>query len=322
MSKNTNLEHLYNTELKPHLSGLDNKRIQIINKIKSYALFSILPLALAFYFTINFQNPLPIIGVLGIFILLLFFKINPLWKEYRGQFKEQVIREIINFIDNSLNYHPADKITRDEFMKCGIFRTHIDRYTGDDFVEGKIKSTQMEFSEVHAEYKTTTVDSKGRTTTHWHTIFKGLLFSADFNKEFNVKTYVLKDTAEKMFGFLGTKLQKMNKSRGELVKLEDPEFESEFAVYSDDQIESRYILSPSLMEKILSFKKQTNKNIQLSFVDSRLYVAIPYSKALFEPRLFGDMINFSDIQEYHDDLNLVISIAETLNLNTRIWTKK
>ena len=76
------------------------------------------------------------------------------------------------------------------------------------------------------------------------------------------------------------------------------------------------------MEKILSFKKQTNKNIQLSFVDRRLYVAIPYSKALFEPRLFGDMINFSDIQEYHDDLNLVISIAETLNLNTRIWTKK
>ena len=121
---------------------------------------------------------------------------------------------------------------------------------------------------------------------------------------------------------VNSKLQKMNKSRGELVKLENTEFESEFAVYSDDQIESRYILSPSLMEKILSFKKQTNKNIQLSFIDSRLYVAIPYSKALFEPRLFGDMINFSDIQEYHDDLNLVISIAETLNLNTRIWTKK
>ena len=78
------------------------------------------------------------------------------------------------------------------------------------------------------------------------------------------------DTAEKMFCFIGTKLQKMNKARGELVKLENPEFESEFAVYSDDQIESRYILSPSLMERILSFKKQTKKSIQLSFIDSRL----------------------------------------------------
>ena len=60
-----------------------------------------------------------------------------------------------------------------------------------------------------------------------------------------------------MFGFLGTKLQKMNKGRGDLVKLENPEFESEFAVYSGDQIESRYILSSSLMERILSFKKQS-----------------------------------------------------------------
>jgi len=322
MPEKINLEHLYNTELKPKLSKLDNQRIAIINKIKRFIVISILPVALSIYLSINFQHPLPTIIVAGICVLISFFKISPLWKEYRSQFKEQVIREIIKFIDSSLSYSPTDKISQSEFVKCGIFRTGIDRYRGDDFVKGTIESTQMEFSEVHAEYKTTTVDSKGRRRTHWHTIFKGLLFSADFNKEFNVKTYVLTDTAEKMFGFIGTKLQKMNKARGELVKLENPEFESEFVVYSDDQVESRYILSPSLMERILSFKKQTKKSIQLSFIDSRLYVTVPYSKALFEPKLFGEMINFSDVQEYHNDLSLVISIAETLNLNTRIWTKK
>jgi len=322
MPEKINLENLYNTELKPKLSELDNQRIAIINKIKRYILLSIIPVALSIYFSISFQNPLPTIILVGIFILISFFKISPLWKEYRSQFKEQVIREIIKFIDSSLSYSPTKKISQSEFVKCGIFRTGIDRYRGDDFVNGTIGSTQMEFSEVHAEYKTTTIDSKGRRRTHWHTIFKGLLFSADFNKEFNIKTYVLTDRAEKMFGFIGTKLQKMNKARGELVKLENPEFESEFAVYSDDQIESRYLLSPSLMERILSFKKQTKKNIQLSFIDSRLYVTVPYRKALFEPKLFGEMINFSDVQEYHNDLSLVISIAETLNLNTRIWTKK
>ena len=322
MPEKINLENLYNTELKPKLSELDNQRIAIINKIKRYILLSIIPVALSIYFSISFQNPLPTIILVGIFILISFLKISPLWKEYRSQFKEQVIREIIKFIDSSLSYSPTEKISQSEFVKCGIFRTGIDRYRGDDFVNGTIGSTQMEFSEVHAEYKTTTIDSKGRRRTHWHTIFKGLLFSADFNKEFNIKTYVLTDRAEKMFGFIGTKLQKMNKARGELVKLENPEFESEFAVYSDDQIESRYLLSPSLMERILSFKKQTKKNIQLSFIDSRLYVTVPYRKALFEPKLFGEMINFSDVQEYHNDLSLVISIAETLNLNTRIWTKK
>ena len=73
---------------------------------------------------------------------------------------------------------------------------------------------------------------------------------------------------------------------------------------------------------ILKRLELLKKSIQLSFVDSRLYVTVPYSKALFEPKLFGEMIDFSDVQEYHNDLSLVISIAETLNLNTRIWTKK
>jgi len=322
MTESINLEHLYNTELKPKLSKLDAQRVEIVSTIKKYFGFSILPIAVSIYLAINLQNPFPAIIAVGGSLLFSFYKINPLWKKYRAEFKEQVIKEIIKFINSSLSYSPTEKISQGEFVKCGIFKTQIDRYRGDDLVRGTIGSTQMEFSEIHAEYKTTTVDSKGRRRTQWHTIFKGLLFSADFNKDFNVKTYVLTDTAEKMFGFLGTKLQKMNKSRGELIKLEDPEFESEFAVYSEDQVESRYILSPSLMDRILSFKKQTNKNIQLSFVDSRLYVTVPYSKALFEPKLFGEMIDFEDIQEYHSDLNLVIGIAENLNLNTRIWTKE
>jgi len=322
MSNNQNLESLYNSELKPKLAELNNQRADIVNKIKKFALYSIIPILISIFVSIEMQLPIPTIIVVGLSVLISFFKINPLWKEYYKQFKEQVIREIIRFINDGLSYSPSDKMSQNKFVKCGIFRTGIDRYRGDDYVQGKIDSTHIEFSEIHAEYKTTTVDSKGRTQTHWHTIFKGLLFSADFNKNFNATTYVLTDTAEKMFGFLGTKLQKMNKGRGDLVKLEDPEFESEFAVYSGDQIESRYILSPSLMERILSFKKQTKKGIQLSFVDSRLYVTVPYGKDLFEPKLFGDIVNFNHIQEYHNDLSLVLDLIQTLNLNTRIWTKE
>ena len=322
MSDTKNLESLYNSELKPRLSELNNQRASIVNKIKSFALYSIVPIIISIFISIQIQLPIPTIIIIGLSVLISFLKINPLWKEYYKQFKEQVIREIIRFIDDDLSYSPSEKMSQNKFEKCGIFRTGIDRYRGDDYVQGKINSTDIEFSEIHAQYKTTTVDSKGRSQTQWHTIFKGLLFSADFNKNFNTTTYVLTDTAEKMFGFLGTKLQKMNKGRGDLVQLENPEFESEFAVYSGDQIESRYILSPSLMERILAFKKQTKKGIQLSFVDSRLFLTVPYSKDLFEPKLFGDIVNFNHIKEYHNDLSLVIDLIETLNLNTRIWTKE
>ena len=109
--------------------------------------------------------------------------------------------------------------------------------------------------------------------------------------------------------------------RDQLVKLEDPEFEKHFVVYSKDQIEARYILSTSLMRRIVDFKKKTKKDIHLSFVGSKVYVAISYVRDLFEPRVFQTLLSFEPIQQYFEDLSLAIGIVDDLNLNTRIWTK-
>lgn len=54
-----------------------------------------------------------------------------------------------------------------------------------------VGSTSIEFSQVHAEYKTETThrDDDGHETTdeHWHTIFQGIFFIADFNKDFRTQ---------------------------------------------------------------------------------------------------------------------------------------
>ena len=69
------------------------------------------------------------------------------------------------------------------------------RYTGDDYVKGKIGDTYIEFSEIHSEYKT-----QNNKQTTWHIIFKGLFFIANFNKNFKSETLVLPDVAQKAFG--------------------------------------------------------------------------------------------------------------------------
>ena len=317
----TNFRELYSTTLIPKLTELDKTRKSILDLIKKHILISLVPLGIFGYISVLYETPIPI-GIVAVACIgYAFYKINPLWSSYYSAFKQQVIKQIIHFIDDTLTYSPTDCISRGRFEECGIFRTHIDRYSGDDLVTGKIDSTDMKFSEVHAEYKTQTTDSKGRTQTHWHTIFKGLLFSADFNKHFSVSTYVLTDTAEKLFGSFGTKFQKFS-GHGDLVKLEDPEFEKSFVVYSSDQTEARYILSSSLMKRILDYKIKSKKNIQLSFISSRLFVAVPYGKDLFEPKLFGEITDFESVEEYYNDLKLVLELIEDLNLNMRIWTKE
>ncbi|MDF1575544.1 MAG: DUF3137 domain-containing protein [Bacteroidales bacterium] len=166
-----------------------------------------------------------------------------------------------------------------------------------------------------------TSGSGSKQKKQYTTIFKGLFFVADFNKHFYGHTLVLPDTAEKMLGKLGHSLQAFS-SRGELIKLEDPEFEKEFCVYSNDQVEARYILSPSLMQRIVEFKRKWNTKVYLSFGDSKVYIAIKMNKNLFETRLFKSIVDYNFIEENIRFLVLLTGIVEDLNLNTRIWTKK
>ena len=157
-----NFRELYSTTLIPKLTELDKTRKSILALIKKHILISLVPLCIIGYISFLYETPIPIGIVVVACIGYAFFKINPLWSSYYSAFKQQVIKQIIHFIDDTLIYSPSDCISQGRFEECCIFRTHIDRYRGDDLVTGKIGSTDMKFSEVHAEYKTTTTDSKGR----------------------------------------------------------------------------------------------------------------------------------------------------------------
>jgi hypothetical protein len=107
----------------------------------------------------------------------------------------------------------------------------------------------------------------------------------------------------------------------DLVKLEDPAFEKQFVVRASDQVEARYVLSPALMARMLDFKNQTGRDVQFSLVGSNIYVAIPFSSDLFEPKLWSSGLDMARIRTYFDAIEMTARIVEALNLNTRIWTK-
>jgi len=290
---------------------LERDRKKVANKILGFSFLVILIGGILIYF-VGFGRVLQVVialtvaGISGIYYYVS--------KDYRKKFKEQIIQPIIHFIDPILVYSSTNYISKNLYLESKLFKQYPTTYKGDDHVAGKIGETSIEFSELDTKYTTGT--GKNRHTV---TIFKGLFFTSDFPKKFKTETFVLPDTAEKLFGFLGKKLQSWNKSRGDLIRLEDPEFEKEFVVYGESQVESRYILSTSLMKRILDFKKKTGRNIYLSFVNNRMNLAVSFKKNLFEPRIFRTVIKFEPIQEYFENLQLMIGIVDDLNLNTRIW---
>ncbi|MDX1295094.1 MAG: DUF3137 domain-containing protein [Sulfurimonadaceae bacterium] len=319
MKSISDLTDFYYEELYGDLKELDEQREKIAKKL--IFIFIILVIAAAAIMLVifnesgGFNDGIIFVGFAAAAIGAFIKKF--MTADYTDSFKLKIIKPLIHAIEDDLIYTPKDCVSETLFKRSKIFRHRIDRYNGNDLVTGHIDGVKMRFSDVHAEYKTK--DSKGRTS--WHTIFNGLFIVAEFNKHFKGKTIVLPDQAEKLFGSLiGKWLQSKNVTREKLIKMDDPAFEKSFVVYGSDQIEARYILTHSMMKRLLDFKKRSKENIFISFVGSNIHIAISGGDR-FEPAVFKSLLSYKQAMAYIATLKLAIGIVEDLKLNERLWSK-
>ncbi|MHA4893663.1 DUF3137 domain-containing protein [Pedobacter sp. PWIIR3] len=248
-------------------------------------------------------------------------KASQKFNEYRHEFKQRVIGAALKSIDNSLELQYEKGLSEGNFVASQLFTQRPDRYKSQDQVYGSAGSTKFSFSEVHAEYKTVTQTKNGRQE-HWHTILKGIVFCADFNKHFNGTTVVRpKDFGAAIGAWISDKVSIFSSSDKELVKLENTDFCNTFVTYSTDQVEARYILTPAMMERLCELDHKTKETISVSFTDSYVYIAFPLSKDYFEPPVFKSLLDGNFLEEDLGVIRFMYEIINELDLNTRIWGK-
>lgn len=320
MKTTSELTDFYYKELYPSLSELEKSRKGIVSRLKFYGTMGFVACAIAVMWlgkNVGLAHPLTFITLIGS-VGIGGFVYRYMTADYAKDFKSGVISPLIGAIDPLLHYDAEQLVSRRLFERSLLFPHSIDRYSGNDYVKGTVDGVSLEFSDVHAEYETR--DSKGRT--QWHTLFRGLFLVAEFNKHFKSRTVVLPDQAEKAFGSLiGGWLQSNNFSRDDLIRLDDPEFEKHFVVYSNDPIEARYILSHSMMKRLLEFQKKVPHPIHVSFIQNHIHVAIGTGKDLFEPSVFTSLLDYKQAMEYIQMLRLTIGIVEELKLHEKLWSK-
>jgi hypothetical protein len=324
-----NFDAYYAREIRPVLKKLERKRKRLVMKLGALALCIGAVGAGVLVLMAVLGAPLVAIFVAAsccfvVSTLLIWLFKNHWAKSYTVLFKKYVISSVVRFFDMGLSYEAGSKVSSRFFSTSGMFDDQPDRYQGGDKVHGKLGETAIQFSEVHAEYEQESYDSEGRRQTSWVTIFKGLFFVGDFNKEIKGLTVVHPDIAERLFGRLGKSLQSLVTvgHKTQIVKLEDPEFEKYFVVYSTDQVEARYILSSSLMQRLVAFREVTGHGLHLSFRGDKVYVGISSDHDMFEPRVFRTVYSRKLIKTYVADMAMAIGVVEELNLNRRIWTKR
>ena len=142
--------------------------------------------------------------------------------------------------------------------------------------------------------------------------FRGLVVEFDMNKNFKGHTifHENSNTAKKI---------PINKTQYQKVNLESVTFEEKYNVYSTDQIEARYLLTPSMMERIENLKFTFKaKYVRGSFKANKLTLAIHTGKDMLA---MGSDYKDSDsntFQELYDEMISILKIVDVLKLNEHI----
>jgi|GEM_PF-6077407 len=361
MKTEDELQLFFDSQIKPKLKSLETWRIKVLIRAIITDILFAPPFLLAFFGLIAFMTGAAITGKMSLgstlqmviwlssVSLIFFMPYCMLWRilRYRSTsakkpdgeaislnrknellYKKLVIGKLVEFISPDLKYEPqAAEVSGREVLKGEIFPHTIfypEGYTAEDFIEGRIGNISVRFFEISGKdaIKPLAYSDSGHRTAidlngfPWETFsFHGMLGETDFNKSFNGHTLVCSGTGI-------TRSQWMRASGRQRVRLEDPEFNRYFAVFSTDQITARYILSTALMKRITDYRKKVGRKIYLSFTENRLHVAVSHRKDQFEFNIYSSLYNFGRIKEFFTDLTIITDIIDALNLNTNIWLKE
>ena len=257
-------KHILRREVFTKLKPFEEKR-QKYNRNLGIGLLipiilSILYIVLAMLYKFNLNINLFIILGAAYFGIRHFFK-KKLENEIKGQIMPLLMKAIPGF-----EWTLSEVITMAETAKVDLFplnpRTTV---SSDDNFKGTYRGVDVAITE--SKYSYTTGSGKNRRTV---VVFSGAIVRLKMNKIFEGMT-IIRPKGKTSF---------VNKL--EEVKLEDVDFHKHFRVYSTDQIESRYLLTTSFMDRFKDIMDAfSTDKIYCSFCEDYVYIAPWSSKDLF-----------------------------------------
>ena len=305
------MEEHYNSKVVPVLTELDKERIKTHNSAMMMQFFIAL---LGAFITITLVVALsPISVIFGIILTIIIMVVA--WKAETKHFvldaKKTLVGGVVSFFD--WNYSP----TSDEpaifkrLRQLRLFR-NFDSKSFSDKIDGTAFGRNFSLTEIfltRTETRTTT-DSNGNTQTERYTVtvFNGCLISIDVAEKFLEETIVLR----RGFLFNPKKIKRLKR-----VGLVSSKFEKTLNAYSSDQVEARYLLTPTLMEQIIAFEKSLKgKNLRFAFIDQHLHIVVETGNRFEFKNIGNSLLAKSRITTLLREIEATFDLIEGLIVKT------
>ena len=142
--------------------------------------------------------------------------------------------------------------------------------------------------------------------------FRGVLVEFEMNKNFEGHTFILERAVT-------SSTIKFDQAKFEEVKLEDAEFAEKYIVYSDNQVEARYVLTTAFIERFKNMKTAFKaKFIRAAFKDGKITIAIDAGRDLFQMASLDKDTDSNTFTELFDEILSVLELINVLKLNQKI----
>lgn len=305
-----NFDDFYDIKLKPFLAELEQKGNRAFGWGIAALLFalSVVPV-LAFGLNIGIDGGGPLLIIIIIVgTVVSVYQYTRAKDDYEDRYKEQVVQQIIKFIHPGLEYKPGICINHTDYKNSSLCRDWYDDYDGEDWIGGNYKGVNFKCSELHVTRRTGSRSSQPM-------VYSGLFFAAPLNIAFSGGTYVwIKDNVQLAASIADERYRLLPMPEVVKVDCRNGEFEKYYAVYTTDIYEASSLINAPMMQAIVNFKKQINRDISLSFVAGVCYVSIPFTENLFEPDV-DEPGNKEEIKKYFFTVLLILGIINQLRLN-------
>ncbi len=248
--------------------------------------------------------------VAGIIAASIFAKSERKKRGLTKMIKERLISLLVEHEFEQGKFEPSKHIAISDINAAGLVKKP-DRYNGEDYIQGYLDGVFFQTSDI--ELKEKKVRSNGKSTyVTYEKYFKGRWYIFDFNKDINGILKVLESSFSPFGGFT---------YGGKSYKTESMEFNKKFKIYASEQHMVFYLLTPSMIVKMLDLEKAHSGKIYFAFLKGKLHIAINDNKNYFNLKINNE-ISAEGIKYLMQDLEIIKDIILELKLNDNIFKQK
>lgn len=190
----------------------------------------------------------------------------------------------------------------------------FERSRFEDEWSGMLDGRRFRLFEAHLEEK-----RGGSKNKQWVTVFRGAILTIGLSREFHGTTLVQRaGQHRKLFGLGGKKDSvTFGGHRLDCVDLVHPQFADAFDVWSDDQVEARYLVHPAYVERLIALEQSFHgQDIRALFTGGELVVALK-SENLFESGSIDAGQDRARVEETIEQFGRMADLAEVLDEKKR-----